>query len=130
MIKDRSVFAWIWVCGAFIGCKRHIGTLWIMLYILNFNCGNGYAGTCNCQNLRKHTQNMCILMHENYTSLQKVLEKEMATHSSILAWEIPWIEETDGLQPLRLQKSETWLSHKTNNRRFYYLSFVFSLIPF
>ena len=25
------------------------------------------------------------------------LEKEMATHSSILAWRIPWTEETDGL---------------------------------
>ena len=25
------------------------------------------------------------------------LEKEMATHSSILAWEIPWIEERGGL---------------------------------
>ena len=25
------------------------------------------------------------------------LEKEMATHSSILVWEIPWIEEPDGL---------------------------------
>ena len=25
------------------------------------------------------------------------LEKEMATHSSILAWEIPWTEEADGL---------------------------------
>ena len=25
------------------------------------------------------------------------LEKEMATHSSILAWEIPWIEEPGGL---------------------------------
>ena len=25
------------------------------------------------------------------------LEKEMATHSSILAWEIPWTEEPDGL---------------------------------
>ena len=25
------------------------------------------------------------------------LEKEMATHSSILAWEIPWTEETGGL---------------------------------
>ena len=25
------------------------------------------------------------------------LEKEMATHSSILAWEIPWIEELGGL---------------------------------
>ena len=25
------------------------------------------------------------------------LEKEMATHSSILAWRIPWTEEPDGL---------------------------------
>ena len=25
------------------------------------------------------------------------LEKEMATHSNILAWEIPWTEEPDGL---------------------------------
>ena len=28
------------------------------------------------------------------------LEKEMATHSSILAWEIPWAEEPDGLQSM------------------------------
>ena len=27
------------------------------------------------------------------------LEKEMATHSSILAWEIPWTEEPGGLHP-------------------------------
>ena len=26
------------------------------------------------------------------------LEEEMATHSNILAWEIPWTEEPDGLQ--------------------------------
>ena len=32
------------------------------------------------------------------------LEKEMATHSSILAWEIPWIEEPGGLQSMGLQK--------------------------
>ena len=28
------------------------------------------------------------------------LEKEKATHSSILAWEIPWTEEPDGLQTM------------------------------
>ena len=28
------------------------------------------------------------------------LEEEMATHSSILAWKIPWTEETGGLQPM------------------------------
>ena len=32
------------------------------------------------------------------------LEKEMATHSSILAWEIPWTEETGGLQFMRSQR--------------------------
>ena len=30
------------------------------------------------------------------------LEKEMATHSSILAWEVPWTEEPGGLQFIRL----------------------------
>ena len=31
------------------------------------------------------------------------LEKEMATHSSILAWRIPWIKEPDRLQSMGLQ---------------------------
>ena len=35
------------------------------------------------------------------------LEKEMATHSSIRAWKIPWMEEPGGLQFMGLQKSET-----------------------
>ena len=32
------------------------------------------------------------------------LEKEMATHSSILAWRIPWTEEPGGLQSTGLQR--------------------------
>ena len=32
------------------------------------------------------------------------LEKEMATNSSILAWEIPWTEETEGLQSMGSQR--------------------------
>ena len=35
------------------------------------------------------------------------LEKEMATPSTILAWEIPWTEEPSGLQSMGLQKSWT-----------------------
>ena len=35
------------------------------------------------------------------------LEKEMATHFSILDWEIPWTEEPDGLQSMGSQKSHT-----------------------
>ena len=34
------------------------------------------------------------------------LEKEMETHSRILAWEIPWIEEPGGLQSMRSQESD------------------------
>ena len=32
------------------------------------------------------------------------LEKEMATHSSVLAWEIPWTEEPGGLQSTGSQR--------------------------
>ena len=32
------------------------------------------------------------------------LEKEMATHSNILAWRIPWMEEPGGLQSMGLQR--------------------------
>ena len=35
---------------------------------------------------------------------QEDLEEEMATHSSILAWEIPWTEEPGGLQSMVLQR--------------------------
>ena len=35
------------------------------------------------------------------------LEEEMATHSSILAWEIPWAEEPGWLQAMGSQKSQT-----------------------
>ena len=35
------------------------------------------------------------------------LEKEMANHSSIVAWKIPWTEEPSGLQSMGLQKLDT-----------------------
>jgi len=36
--------------------------------------------------------------------LDDPLEESMATHSSILAWRIPWTEEPGGLQPMGLKK--------------------------
>ena len=42
------------------------------------------------------------------------LEKEMATHSSILAWRIPWTEEPGGLQFVGSQKSFTFTSMYLN----------------
>ena len=35
---------------------------------------------------------------------EDLLEKEMATHSSSLAWRIPWTEEPGGLQSMGLQR--------------------------
>ena len=36
--------------------------------------------------------------------LEDPLEEEIATHSSILAWKIPWTEEPSGLQSMGLQR--------------------------
>ena len=41
-----------------------------------------------------------------------IMEKEMATHSSILVQETPWTEEPGGLQAMGSQKSGIWLSNK------------------
>ena len=40
-------------------------------------------------------------------SQEDPLEKEMATHSSILAWEIPWTEEPDGVHGITKESDMT-----------------------
>ena len=45
------------------------------------------------------------------------LEKEMATYSSIFAWEIPWTEEPGRLQSMGLQESDMIEKLKNNNSR-------------
>ena len=42
-----------------------------------------------------------------FFGLEDPLEKEMATHSSLLAWRIPWTEEPDSLQFTGSQESDT-----------------------
>ena len=54
-----------------------------------------------------------LLMQETQVpslSLEDPLEKELATHSSVRAWEIPWTEEPRGLQSMESQDSQTRLS--------------------
>ena len=48
----------------------------------------------------QETQEMCV----QSLRLEDPLEKGMATHSSILAWRIPWTEEAGGLQSMRSQR--------------------------
>ena len=38
---------------------------------------------------------------------EDLLEKEMATHSGVLAWRIPWTEELGRLQPMGSQELDT-----------------------
>ena len=45
------------------------------------------------------------------------LEKEMATHPSILAWKIPWTEEPGGLQSMELQKESDMTEHTCTAKR-------------
>ena len=39
-----------------------------------------------------------------YLGQEDLLEKEMATHSSLHAWKIPWMEEPGGLQSMGSQR--------------------------
>ena len=63
--------------------------------------------------LVQETQGMCAwsLSEEDH------LEEEMATHSYILAWRIPWTEEPGRLQPMESQRvMHDWVMvHKKND---------------
>ena len=48
---------------------------------------------------------------EKYTMFMDRMEKEMATHSSTLAWKIPWMEEPGRLQPMGSRRvRQDWLT--------------------
>ena len=74
------------------------GELLSFTQILGFPGGSsGKESTCQC---RRHRQEMQVLslVQEDF------LKEEMADHSRILAWEIPWTEELGGLQSMGSQK--------------------------
>ena len=56
---------------------------------------SGEESACQCRRRKRH--GFYSWVRDN------PLEKEMATHSSILAWEIPWTEEPGGLQLQRIR---------------------------
>ena len=59
----------------------------------------GFPGSTAIKN-SPVTQEMWVLSPD----WEDPLEKEMATHPCILAWEIPWTEEPSGLQSTRSQR--------------------------
>ena len=52
------------------------------------------------------------------------LEKGMATHSSILAWEMPWTEEPGGLQSMGSQRVGNNLTMKQQQQQLYVCVFI------
>ena len=55
-------------------------------------------------------------MHFEILDRVDLLEKEMATHSSILAWEIPWAEEPGRVESMGSQEGQTQLKELNNNK--------------
>ena len=60
--------------------------------------GSGKESTCQCKRLRR--------AEFDPWGGKNPLKKEMATHSSIPAWKMPWTEEPGGLQPMGSQRVE------------------------
>ena len=56
--------------------------------------------------------------HVRFLGLEDLLEKGTATHSSILAWKIPWTEETGRLQSMESQRvghDYQWIKYASLN---------------
>ena len=55
-----------------------------------------------------------LFWFEKYVPYETIIEKEMATHSSILAWRIPRTEESDGLPSMGLRRvGNDWVTKHT-----------------
>ena len=59
----------------------------------------GFPGSAEVKNLPANAGNTGLISGSG-----RSLEEEMATHSSILDWSIPWSEEPGGLQSMGLQR--------------------------
>ena len=82
---------------------------WILTKVL-LSSGQGFPGSlsgkeppCQCRSQEMQVRSL---------GQEDPLEEEMATHSSILAWRIPWTKESDGLPYIWLQSQigQKWLS--------------------
>jgi len=58
---------------------------------------SGKESACQCRTQETRVQSL---------GCEDPLEKEVATHSSILAWKVPWVEEPGGLQSMGPQRVE------------------------
>ena len=82
--------------------ERELVKRWKTLYdseSWGLNKGEGFPGGSAVKNPPANAGDKSLIPGSG-----NPLEKEIATHSSILAWESPWTEEPGGLQSMGLQK--------------------------
>ena len=65
----------------------------------------GFPGDSVVKNLPPNVEDAGLILGSG-RSPRDPLEKEMATHSSIVTWEIPWLEEPGELQSMGSPKSQ------------------------
>ena len=117
-LKSRMTELETWDLG--FNCKYHHLTNWTNFLICkmgvigNYESIRGFPGgdsgqdpTCQCR--RPETWVWSL-------GQEDPLGKGMATHSSILAWRIPWTDKPGGLQFIGSQKSQTWLGLQNHCR--------------
>ena len=75
-----------------------------MEFLLSNDRRNEYSPTASL--VAQSVKNLPVVQETQVRSLggEDPLEKEMANHSSILAWKIPWTEDPGRLQSMGLQR--------------------------
>ena len=81
---------------------------------------SGKESTCQCRRRRDV---------DSIPGSEDPLEEGMATHSSILAWRIPWTEEPGGLQSMGLQRTEHNCSDLAHTQALSLAPFLLKISP-
>ena len=76
--------------------------MWIHVPVLSLS---GFTTLCRASLVAQTVKNLSAMQETMDQSLgqEDPLEKEMAIHSNVLAWRIPWTEEPGGLQSIASQ---------------------------
>ena len=96
-----------------------IHSTYILIHPLDkYLLGNKYGFLAGSDDKKK---NLPAMQETGVWSLgwEDPLEKEMATHSSILDWRIPWTEEPGRLQPMGSKREAEWLTLSLSCARYY-----------
>ena len=88
--------------------SHELSILYMVVYIRQFYSPNSSHPPLSAQCLNVRSPRLCVFFKDSNStrsgSHSYGLEGEMATHSSTLAWEIPWMEEPCRLQSVRSQR--------------------------